>query len=96
MSMSKPNFDTMSKAELRAYVIAHQDDQEAFYALVDSLTANQSAVKYPASMTPQDIQKAVLEQIQKRNDEDSRRRFRKNINEASLEIGKSEVNLQDT
>ncbi|MDJ0673858.1 MAG: hypothetical protein QNJ36_00425 [Calothrix sp. MO_167.B42] len=94
--MSKPNFDTMSKAELRAYVIAHQDDQEAFYVLVDSLTANQSAAKYLAPMTPQDIQKAVLEQIQKRNGEGIRRTLRNNINEASLEIGKSEVNLKDT
>ena len=62
--MSKPNFDAMSKAELRAYVIAHQDDQEAFYTFVDRLTANPSSVKYPASMTPDEIHKAVLDHIE--------------------------------
>ncbi len=30
--MSKPNFQAMSQKELQAYVLAHQDDQEAFYA----------------------------------------------------------------
>ncbi len=64
--MTKPNFDAMSKAELRAYVIAHQDDQEAFYAFVDQITANPSSVKYPASMTPEEIQEAVLEHIQQK------------------------------
>ena len=64
--MTKPNFDAMSKAELRAYVIAHQDDQEAFYAFVDLITANPSSVKYPASMTPEEIHEAVLEHIQEK------------------------------
>ncbi len=63
--MMKPNFETMSKAELRAYVIAHQDDREAFYALADRISANSSNVKYPASMTPEEIHQAVLERIQR-------------------------------
>ncbi len=58
--MSQPNFDAMSKAELRAYVIAHQDNQEAFYALVDRITANPSSVTYPATMTPEEIHHTVL------------------------------------
>lgn len=64
--MSKPNFDAMSKAELRAYVIEHQDEQEAFYALVDRLTAKPSSVVYPASMTPEEIHQAVLDHIEQR------------------------------
>ncbi|MEH2163226.1 MAG: hypothetical protein V7K38_19900 [Nostoc sp.] len=56
--MSKPNFHSISKAELRAYVIAHQDDQEAFYALADRLTAKPPSATYPASMTPEEIHKA--------------------------------------
>ncbi len=63
--MTKPNFDTMSKAELRAYVINHQDDREAFYALVDRLTAQSNSVVYPASMTPEEIHQSVLEHIEK-------------------------------
>ncbi|MDJ0733957.1 MAG: hypothetical protein QNJ47_07725 [Nostocaceae cyanobacterium] len=98
--MSKPNFDTMSKAELRTYVIAHQDDQEAFYALVDRLTANKSSVKYPASMTPEEINKAVLEQIQKRQTEKMRKTMREKIAENNIEIAqelfKEEDKLQDT
>jgi hypothetical protein len=64
--MTKPNFDAMSKAELRAYVIEHQDDREAFYALVDRLTAQPSSVIYPASMTAEEIHKAVLDHIQQK------------------------------
>ncbi|MBD2515390.1 hypothetical protein H6G93_10280 [Nostoc sp. FACHB-973] len=35
--MTKPNFQAMTKQELRAYVLEHRDEQEAFYALVDKL-----------------------------------------------------------
>lgn len=35
----KPDFSTMTKVELRAYVIAHPDDQAAFHAFVDRFTA---------------------------------------------------------
>ncbi|MFN6560387.1 MAG: DUF6887 family protein [Nostoc sp. ChiSLP01] len=35
--MTKPNFQAMTKQELRDYVLEHRDEQEAFYALVDKL-----------------------------------------------------------
>ena len=35
--MNRPNFQTMSRKELRAYVFAHREAQEAFYAFVDRL-----------------------------------------------------------
>lgn len=56
----------MSKAELRAYVIEHQDDQEAFYAFVDRLRAKPSSVVYPASMTPEEIHQTVLDHIKQK------------------------------
>ncbi|MEH2238998.1 DUF6887 family protein [Nostoc sp.] len=59
--MTKPNFDAMSEAELRAYVYEHRDDQEAFYAFADRLTAKPPSATYPASMTPEEIHKAILE-----------------------------------
>lgn len=31
----QPNFQTMSKKELRSYLLAHQDDDSAFYAYAD-------------------------------------------------------------
>lgn len=68
--MSKPNFNAMSKAELRAYVIAHQDDQEAFYAFADRLSAN-SSTTYPASMTPEEIHQAVLEIVETRKSQNA-------------------------
>lgn len=35
--MNRPNFQTMSRKELRAYILAHREDNEAFYAFVDRL-----------------------------------------------------------
>lgn len=64
--MTKPNFDAMSEAELRAYVIAHQDDQEAFYAFVDRLKAKPPSAVYPASMTPEEIHQAILMHVQQK------------------------------
>ncbi len=64
--MTKPNFDAMSEAELRAYVYEHRNDQEAFYAFVDRLTAKPSSVVYPASMTPEEIHQAVLDHIEQK------------------------------
>ncbi|ACK65518.1 conserved hypothetical protein [Rippkaea orientalis PCC 8801] len=40
--MMQPNFSTMTKRELRAYVVAHPDDQAAFHAFVDRFTAEAS------------------------------------------------------
>lgn len=65
--MSKPNFDAMTEAELRAYVYEHRDDKEAFYTFVDRLKAKpHSSVTYPASMTPEEIHIAVLDIIEKK------------------------------
>ncbi len=33
--MTKPNFTAMPIADLRAYVLSHRTDDEAFYALAD-------------------------------------------------------------
>jgi hypothetical protein len=38
----KPDFNTMTKGELRAYVIAHPDDKTAFHTFVDRFTAEAS------------------------------------------------------
>jgi hypothetical protein len=38
----QPNFSTLTKSELRAYVIAHPDDKPAFHAFVDRFTAEAS------------------------------------------------------
>ncbi|MEG4805635.1 hypothetical protein QUB63_34135 [Microcoleus sp. ARI1-B5] len=43
--MNRPNFQTMSKQELRAYVLAHREDNEAFYAFVDRLHESVAATE---------------------------------------------------
>lgn len=35
--MSSPDFSVMTDAQLRAYVLAHRDDQAAFHAYVDRM-----------------------------------------------------------
>jgi len=65
----KPDFETMSKAELRSYVMAHRDDNEAFYKLVDRLKAdNKDAIRYPCPKNPEDwakVPELIEEQIKK-------------------------------
>lgn len=40
--MIKPDFSSMTKIELRAYVIAHPTDKAAFHAFVDRFTSEAS------------------------------------------------------
>jgi hypothetical protein len=47
----KPDFQDMDKAKLRAYVIAHSEDIEAFEVLADRAYANPN----PQWYQPQDI-----------------------------------------
>ena len=56
----KPDFQAMSQAELRSYVIAHPDDVEAFETLADRAYANPR----PQWHQPQDIDRfaELLEQ----------------------------------
>jgi hypothetical protein len=54
--MSHPDFQTMSQKDLRAYVLAHRDDQEAFYAYVDKLHAEASWVEMPPLKSLEDVE----------------------------------------
>jgi hypothetical protein len=40
------NFSGMTKAELRAYVVAHSNDREAFHAFVDRFTVDAPSETY--------------------------------------------------
>jgi hypothetical protein len=50
--MMNPDFATMSRSELRAYVVANPQNQQAFQAFVDRATATASPETYdfPRSM----------------------------------------------
>ncbi len=41
-----PDFNTMTKGELRAYVIAHPNNRSAFHTFVDRFTAEASPATY--------------------------------------------------
>jgi hypothetical protein len=51
----KPDFNVMTKAELRSYVLSHREDQEAFQVLADRLYANPS----PQWHRPEETQKII-------------------------------------
>lgn len=65
----KPDFDKMSKAELRAYLVSHPSDREAFYKFVDRFaTDSENRVWHPIPKTPEDFAKIpelIQEQIEK-------------------------------
>ncbi|MCL1473187.1 DUF6887 family protein [Argonema antarcticum] len=65
----KPDFDTMSIAELRAYFLSHRDDNEAFYKLADRLESRAEDTElYPCPDTPENItimETAIRKQINK-------------------------------
>lgn len=54
--MSKPNFQAMSQKDLQAYVLAHRDDQEAFYAYVDKLHTEATWVEMPPLQSLEDLE----------------------------------------
>ncbi len=56
----KPDFDTMSIAELRAYLLSHRTDDEAFYKLADRLEGtSDSNDLYPIPDSSENI--AIME-----------------------------------
>jgi hypothetical protein len=54
--MIQPDFQAMSKKELQSYVLAHRDDQEAFYAYVDRLHQEGNWIEMPAVESIEDLE----------------------------------------
>ena len=65
----KPDFETISIAKLRAYLLSHRAEDEAFYKLADRLEASPNSTDlYPVPDTPETIalmEVAIREQVQK-------------------------------
>jgi hypothetical protein len=58
---TKPDFTTMTKTQLRAYVLAHRDDEEALQAYIDRLhVENPSSRVYKAE---DDVTEAIAEYL---------------------------------
>lgn len=60
--MTKPDFSTMTRQELRAYVLAHREEDDAIEALIKR--GNQNSPKYPFPQTDEDFRE--MEQILKK------------------------------
>ena len=52
----KHNFEAMSRAELRSYILEHRDDDEAFYAYIDKSKSEENWVKMPAINSIDDLE----------------------------------------
>lgn len=52
----KVDFNIMTKAELRAYLIKHPNDKSAFQAFVDRYTSEASSTTYSMAQSPEEIQ----------------------------------------
>ncbi|MGJ3248296.1 MAG: DUF6887 family protein [Elainellaceae cyanobacterium] len=51
--MTKPDFSQMSRKELRKYILAHRDDEDAIEALINR--GNPTTPNYPFPQTDEDL-----------------------------------------
>lgn len=65
--MTKPNFKEMSYKELRAYVLSHTDDDEAFYAFADKFHEQPNLKVHPPLKSLEDFNNypELLEKLRK-------------------------------
>ena len=68
--MSKFKFQAMSQKELHDYVLAHRDDQEAFYAYIDKLHIEGNWIDMPPLRSEQDLENypEFIERIRKNSE----------------------------
>ncbi len=57
----KIDFSAMTKPELRAYLISHSDDKDAFYMFVDRFTSSTTSPIFPMIKSPDEIKE--IEQL---------------------------------
>ncbi|NJP12306.1 MAG: hypothetical protein HC866_24905 [Leptolyngbyaceae cyanobacterium RU_5_1] len=53
--MTKPNFSSMTRKELLAYLLGHRDDDDVFYAYMDKAYAESAREVYPAPKSIDDL-----------------------------------------
>jgi hypothetical protein len=62
LTMTKPDFSKMTRQELRAYVLAHREEEDAIEALIQR--GNPDSPKYPFPKTEEDFRQ--MEEIFRR------------------------------
>jgi hypothetical protein len=55
-----PDFTTMTKGELRAYVITHPDDKTAFHSFVDRFTAEASSETFDIPRSNAEVEQVEI------------------------------------
>jgi hypothetical protein len=58
--MTKLNFSSMTKAELRAYVIAHPAEKTAFHAFIDRFSAEASPETFDIPKSSHEIEEVEI------------------------------------
>jgi hypothetical protein len=64
----KPDFKSVSKADLRAYVVAHPEDKDAFRFFVDRFTAEAPSETFAAPQSKaeiEEIETLIRQKVQK-------------------------------
>lgn len=56
----QPDFNNMTKPELRAYIIAHPEDRAAFHAFVDRFTADANPETFAVPQSKAEIEDVNL------------------------------------
>jgi hypothetical protein len=72
--MTNPNFESMNRRELRDYMLANRNDDDAFRAYMDRLIAIPDKVWYPAPKSVDDLNNypELLKRLQ--HEQDAQRR----------------------
>ena len=60
--MTKPNFKEMSRTELRKYILAHREDEEAIHELFIN-RSNPNAKIYPANLSDEEMLEILRRKI---------------------------------
>jgi hypothetical protein len=55
VSMNNDEFSKMTKAELRAYLVSHPDNQAAFFTFVDRITSEAANEFFPVPQSQTEI-----------------------------------------
>jgi hypothetical protein len=56
----KPDFSTMSRTELRAYILAHREEEDAFFAYIDRSNNEATWVDCPPVESSEALQEFPL------------------------------------
>ncbi|PZO44681.1 MAG: hypothetical protein DCF17_03890 [Shackletoniella antarctica] len=60
--MTKPDFSQLSRQELRAYVLAHRDDDEAIEALIHRGNSNSAVYPFPQTENDLKVMEVILQE----------------------------------